>query len=230
MKLFAFTVVILSFQTAFAQTNVDYHLKFYPVFNKSNLVLNTEYYQINNNDSIQFETLKFYISEIEFLNNDKTVWKEKNSFHLLNATETKTLLIELNLKQKINFNQIKFNLGIDSATNVSGAMGGDLDPTNGMYWTWQSGYINFKLEGKSNLCKTRNNEFQFHLGGYLYQDYAMQTLMLNVSANEKTEILFDLDKLISEMDLSKQNQLMSPGKEAVLLSEKVAKCFSIKQP
>ena len=26
---------------------------------------------------------------------------------------------------------------------------GDLDPLKGMYWTWQSGYINFKIEGSS---------------------------------------------------------------------------------
>ena len=76
--------------------------------------------------------------------------------------------------------KIKFNLGIDSLTNVSGVMGGDLDPTKGMYWTWQSGYINFKMEGSSAVCPTRNHEFQFHIGGYQDPFYAMQTLELEV--------------------------------------------------
>ena len=69
--------------------------------------------------------------------------------------------LALQIPSNIPFSKLKFQLGIDSLTNVSGAMGGDLDPTKGMYWTWQSGYINMKIEGKSNSCKTRKNQFQF---------------------------------------------------------------------
>jgi len=129
----------------------------------------------------------------------------------------------------LKFTKIKFNLGIDSITNVSGAMGGDLDPTKGMYWTWQSGYINLKLEGKSKLCKTRNNEFQFHLGGYQNGDNALQTIILNVSENKEIDILIDIEQFVAAIDLSEQNQIMSPGKKAVLLSEKFSKIFSIQK-
>lgn len=214
----------------YAQSENQHTLTFRPVFNNAELILNDTYYPLGNNDSIQFETLRFYISGLELINDYKPIWKEKNSFHLVDATNKKTLSVSIQCPSNLLFNQIKFNLGIDSITNVSGALGGDLDPTRGMYWTWQSGYINFKLEGKSNRCSTRNHEFQFHLGGYLYPDSALQTLILNGSANEKTEIVFDLGKLISTIDLSKQNQIMSPGKDAVLLSGKVAKCFSTIQP
>ena len=39
-------------------------------------------------------------------------------------------------------------LGVDSVLNYNGVHEGALDPINGMYWTWQTGYIHCKLEGK----------------------------------------------------------------------------------
>ena len=150
----------------FGQTN-RLTISFGPVFNKLPLVLEKNYSPMNNPDSFRINSCKFYISGIELLQNAKLIYKEKKSFHLLDAAEAASMTLMLNTPKDVLFNQIKFNIGIDSTTNASGAIGGDLDPTKGMYWTWQSGYINVKLEGQcSNLCKTRNNEFEFHLGGY----------------------------------------------------------------
>lgn len=118
-------------------------------------------------------------------------------------------------------------MGIDSTTNVSGA-GGDLDPTKGMYWTWQSGYINFKLEGKSNLCKTRNNEFQFHIGGYLFPFSCVQTIQLDLKPTEEPVIIIDIKKLLAPIDLSKQNQIMNTGLDAVKFSVLISNSFRVK--
>ena len=211
-----------------AQTVEEHILAFHFTMGNSALQLNNPHYQPGD-DSIQIELLRFYVSGIELLNNNKTIFKEKNSFHLIDASENRSLLIPLNTAPNITFNRIKFNLGIDSVTNVSGAMGGDLDPTLGMYWTWQSGYINFKLEGKSNRCKTRNNEFQFHLGGYQSPFSALQTVILNTAATKKINIVLNMEKVIGDVDMVSQNHIMSPGKDAVSLSEKVSTNFSIQQ-
>lgn len=186
-------------------------------------------YKITSGDSVSFETLKFYISGIELLENGKGVWKEENSIHLIDVSDPKSLCVRLNTLQQFSFTKIQFNLGIDSITNVSGAMGGDLDPTKGMYWTWQNGYINFKLEGKSNLCKTRNHEFQFHLGGYQFSNNSLQIISFPCTPQENIFIRFDLEKFIHLADLSNENQVMSPGNNAVLLSKKAASSFSISE-
>ncbi len=204
-------------------------LVFAPVFDNSRLVLNDSVYKLNSGDSLRFETFKFYISGIEFLDQDKSVWKEEKSFHLIDVSDEKSLSFSLPAVPNVSFNKIKFNLGIDSVTNVSGAMGGDLDPIKGMYWTWQSGYINFKLEGKSNLCKTRNNEFQFHLGGYQSPFSSCRAIILNSSMDKNTTIHIHTEKLMNNIDLVNENQIMTPGKEAVLLSQKAAGIFSVKE-
>jgi hypothetical protein len=217
---------ILSIEVIAAQSNKILNINFQPYYGDALLKLNDSAYKTENETAIQIETFKCYISGIELLNKEQVVFSEKNSFHLLDVSELKSLSIPITTPSTIQYDKIKFNIGIDSLTNVSGAYGGDLDPTKGMYWTWQNGYINFKLEGKSMICTTKNNEFQFHIGGYQFPDRTIQPIILNILKEGSLAIRIDLKKIIDSIDLTKQNQVMSPGKDAVILSEKVLKIFS----
>ncbi len=206
----------------------DFLLKFKPMFQQQELKLNDTFYLLNNGkDTVQITKLKFYISAIELYNNNQLVYTEKNSFHLIDASDTNSYSINLKWLSNKAFNNIKFNLGIDSATNTKGALGGALDPTKGMYWTWHSGYINFKLEGTSNLCSTRNNAFEFHLGGFSYPNNSLQTIKLDVSNNKAIIINVDVAKFLAEVGLGKTNMIMTPSKAAVELSKRVANIFEI---
>jgi hypothetical protein len=137
--------------------------------------------------------------------------------------------VKFDVPDNIKFNTLKFNLGIDSITNNAGAMGGDLDPTNGMYWTWQSGYINFKLEGVSSKCPSRNHEFQFHLGGYAFPDNALRQIEINTNENDNVNIVLDIKKFIEEVNISEHEHVMSPGKKAMDYSSLASECFQLKQ-
>ncbi|MEN9613266.1 MAG: hypothetical protein RLZZ628_4080 [Bacteroidota bacterium] len=214
---------LLLFQAAFgaAQTRT---LVIEPTFGKTALQLNT-YYRLSKNDSLQITNLKFYISNLQFFNDGALVWVEPNAFYLIDAADSTRLKRSLKIPNHLTFNALQFDLGIDSITNVAGALGGDLDATKGMYWAWQSGYVNFKLEGRSNLCPTRKNAFQFHLGGYLTPHNALQTLYLKGISPNNLTLLFDLQPLFENLDLKTQNSIMIPSEETVLLAQKVAKSF-----
>ena len=185
-----------------------------------------KYYPLHQTDSIRIDLLRYYISGIELRQNDTLVYCEANSYHLIDAADTASGNLTLPTPSGLRYNRIQFNLGIDSLTNVSGAMGGDLDPTRGMYWTWQSGYINFKLEGRSNLCRTRKSEFQFHLGGYMPPYASLQTISLQTHPLNPLRIVVDIEQLLKAVELSMQNHIMSPGPEAVKLSRQAALVFS----
>jgi hypothetical protein len=197
--------------------------------NYGNLAVNLTDSVFTSEDSnrLQIETLRFYISGIQLLKGGKVVFEEKDSFHLIDASDLKSTQISIERNQSCPYDELKFDLGIDSLTNVSGAMGGDLDPTKGMYWTWQSGYINFKMEGKSKLCKTRNSEFQFHLGGYQQPNYCLQTMRFKIANLSVINLKIDVKKVFQEIDLVNTNHIMSPSKEAVWLSKVVARSFII---
>ncbi len=199
-------------------------LQFIPQYNGQQVVFEEKYYPLASGDSVAFDVLKFYISDIVLYKGDKPVYKEMASYHLLNVSDGKNS-IELNVPQGLQFDRMDFHLGIDSATSTSGAMGGDLDPAKGMYWAWQSGYINLKLEGRSNVCATRNHEFSFHLGGYLAPGYALQNISIPATG-DLADIHIELDKFLQNIDLQKENEVMIPGRQAVVLAHKMAKSFS----
>jgi hypothetical protein len=209
--------------------NIDKQLiTFDLVFEKTKFSVSEEAYcHFKNGDSVLIEMLRFYISNIEFSQKEKVVFQEKNSVHLIDAASPQSLHFSFDLPSKTEYDQLKFNLGIDSTTNVSGAFGGDLDPTKGMYWTWQSGYVNFKIEGKSPQSKARNSEFQYHLGGYLSPFYALQKVVLPIKKKDNIHVVFDVAEFLAQSNFSKKSHIMSPSAEAVSLSERVAKGFSV---
>lgn len=104
------------------------------------------------------ETARFYLGGFRFLQKGREVFREESSYHLVDWNETWKLAIP-------EYDEMAFLLGTDSLANVSGALGGDLDPTKGMYWTWNSGYINVKLEGTAPMSKGRNSGFWAAPGG-----------------------------------------------------------------
>jgi hypothetical protein len=116
-------------------------------------------------------------------------------------------------------------LGVDSATNVSGAFGGDLDPTNGMYWTWQSGYINVKVEGRSPAAP--GGVFELHLGGYAAPHATAQWVELPVRTGR---CAIDVQRLMESVDLTGHAHVMSPGPEAMRLSRAAATMFQQHAP
>lgn len=218
---------IFYINTASAQTGNTNTIVFSPNYGPIDILLADSGFYANDANNLQIETLKFYISRIKFLKNGAVVLEDQNSFHLIDASKKESLSFNILNQQNIVFDQLKFNLGIDSVCNVSGAMGGDLDPTLGMYWTWQSGYINFKLEGKSKLCSTRNNEFQFHLGGYQHPFNNIQTIILPLKEIKRIMVSVDVKRIINSIDLSVHNHIMSPSKEALMISGKISESFSI---
>lgn len=185
------------------------------------------YYSDALNDSVQFTALKFYVGNICLISDANEVDSVGKMYHLIDWEIETTHNLQLPNVDLVNVSKVSFTLGVDSITNYSGALGGDLDPTKGMYWTWQTGYINFKLEGKSPVCKTRNNAFVFHLGGFQEPFYAIQSLSFSIKDKQEIHLVFDLDLFLKQIDLINLNHIMSPSVDAVNLSKKVASSFNI---
>ena len=211
-----------------AQNKTDsLYISFALMFNKLPIESNKQYIT-NSNDTISLETFKCYISAIQIHYSDKTVFTQTNSYHLLDFDNPSSFQIPITKANNKTISKVTFNMGIDSLTNTSGALEGDLDPINGMYWAWQSGYINMKLEGKSASCKTRKNEFHFHVGGYLppYATMRKIELIYNKKATQ-INIGMEVNNFFSNIKLTETNNIMIPGKLAMELAEYTTKLFYI---
>ena len=176
-------------------------------------------------DSISFSSLRFYVSNIRFYNHGKEVAFSK-SYFLYDLTTNPTK--DLKIINSSNFDLISFDIGIDSIVNSLGAQDGDLDPINGMYWTWQSGYINFKLEGWSNLCKSRYSQFAYHIGGYSHPYNTLRNVKLKIRNSSDVKISMDLKALFNSVDLSTICNIMSPNKESIHFANILPSLFSVK--
>lgn len=172
---------------------------------------------------------KWYISHIQLVENNRVVWTEKNSYHLLDAFDTTSLSLTLPTPPDLKYDQLQFGLGIDSITNTSGILDGPLDPSNGMYWAWQSGYINLKLEGTDSRCLSAGGKFEFHLGGYRYPNNCYQELRLPTITADTLFIYVDPISLLNQISLESSDHIMSPGPQAIQLSKKATTIFSTNQ-
>jgi hypothetical protein len=224
MKIHLFITLALCsiFQNMVAQLTVQ------PVFGGQPIMENT-WFITAKGDSIQLDNIRFYISEIELKTVNNSWIKDTVKAHLMGVFEPTTFKLGF---EKIDFKQIKtlrFNIGIDSLTNVAGALSGDLDPQNGMYWAWQSGYINMKIEGRSPRCKTRKNVFQYHIGGYLPPFYAMRRVELPILSvgTEGVILKVDFARFFENINIASQNTIMMPCAAAVQLADESVKMFSI---
>jgi len=229
MTRLSFLILLLTLSIGITITSAsEVNISFRILYGSSQcLKLDTLY---NENDhNIQFSTLKFYISTITLADNGSAVYNENNSYHLVDLSNPDSQEIILEDSKNINYNSIEFNLGIDSITNVSGVFGGELDPTKGMYWTWQSGYINFKLEGTSSKSLDPNHEFSFHLGGYRSPLNPLQRISLETNKNQ-IEIILDVSSIINDIDLEHMNSIMSPDTKAIEISHLIATNFRVNNP
>lgn len=217
--------IVFSFNFLIAQEKIEIK----PKYNDQDLILGKNYFFKDSKDSFKIETLKFYLSNFSFWANGLLVSKSSNKPCLVDFEKGLKNTLSIDVPQNISFNKIKFNLGIDSLTNVSGAMEGDLDPTKGMYWTWQSGYINLKLEGIGSNCQGRDNKFHYHLGGYLYPYYGLREIEIYVPSTKRIEIVFDLTHFFDQINIENNYQVMSPNKKAMSIADEVAKLFYLEQ-
>lgn len=184
-----------------------------------------DYSQLNNNkDSIKFDVIKYYITNIRLSKQGIDVYSDSGKHYLIDLSTSN--VINIDIPANITYDSIHFNLGTDSLANTSGAMKGDLDPMHGMYWAWQSGYINVKMEGVSSACKTRKNTFQYHLGGYLGEHKTQQRLAF-YGTKKQFKITISLNEIVNYDTLLNTPEVMSPGVLTVKFMQQFKNAFKL---
>lgn len=200
-------------------------ISFMGFFNDHILEQDVNYYLAKNNDSIAVHVCRFYISDVELLAGEEIVANCR--YKLMDLFDTASTHLDLKVNGQENITTLRFKLGIDSTTNANGVGGGDLDPMKGMYWSWQSGYINLKLEGTSRLSPERQGVFEYHLGGYAGQNNALQTVTLTVKDERRINAGVDVARFFVRNDVHTLARVMSPSLKAVELAGHATHMFFI---
>lgn len=224
--------MILLLPKAFGGTGL--HIIILPEFNGVPLVLSKQLYVSGQNDSLYIDAFRCYISSISLSANGKKIVIDSTP-HLLDAAEPQSLEILVPDVPATDYDELLLDIGVDSLSNVSGAMGGDLDPTKGMYWAWNTGFINAKLEGRGLNCPTLHHAFEFHIGGYAAPYNSLRHARLpfknfTASPNNTSYIIVlhaNLAAWFNGIRLQETNSIVMPSAKAMTMADNYTKMFSI---
>ncbi len=163
--------------------------------------------------SFSVTLFKYYVGNFH-LKNLKGKEFISHEYFLINQDDKNSLKITLENIPSGEYDTISFTLGVDSVDNCSGAQSGALDPVNGMFWAWNTGYIFLKMEGISPASNSTGKRLEFHIGGYKEPNNCICTIRLvspaivEVSGNLPAKLLLaaDLSRMFSSdtpVDFSK---------------------------
>lgn len=120
--------------------------------------------------------LNYFVSNITLKNENGEIVKFPNDYFLVRQSEANSLIITLKDVPAANYTELAYTIGVDSLKSISDVSQrtGVLDPasygTDNMYWSWNSGYIFFKMEGTSPAIPANNmmgmTQYELHIGGF----------------------------------------------------------------
>jgi hypothetical protein len=161
-----------------------------------------EWQKSDSNVSVRIDKLRWYVSLPPAGKKGSKAW-------LLDLADSASL--DQQMSRPVN-NKISLLFGIDSAIQVGGVGTGALDPLRGMYWTWQTGYVQWKMEGAIRVDGVES-PLELHLGGFdgatksqsMLSDYLIYPTTNSVIAQ------WDILPFLAEVVHQKKFGVMSPS-------------------
>jgi len=184
----------------------------------------------------EISRFRFYTGKMVTIYSDAGIKTNlSNAYHLIDFSDSASTLIELRVKEG-SCKEIQFQLGIDSTDQNQGAQSGVLDPVKGMFWTWNSGYQSFKIEGVSPASDQPAHMMAYHIGGYRYPYSTVWKIKLSadkiirISKMNKTmvEIPIELDNFFDgphPLHIKEIPDCTTPGELARKISENFISSF-----
>ena len=181
---FLFVSAILAFTACKKDTTLTYDpsvkseltLEFDNVAGDKELQLNTGTYTNASGEQFSVSLLQYFISNISLTTADGRTYTvpQLESYFLVKEHDAASQKIKIQVPEG-EYKSLTFMIGVDSlrSTKPIAERPGVLDPANypagheGMYWSWNSGYIFYKMEGTSAAAPadpSGNKKYRFHIG------------------------------------------------------------------
>jgi len=181
-------------------------------------------------DSFQLEVFKCYLSNFRFYSqSNELIFTDSNAFLIELSDSVLTHTITIDCPVNVTPKTIVYSIGLDSVSNTSGALSGALDPLNGMFWTWQSGYIHLKLEGTFFKTGRPKTALEFHLGGYRWPNATLIDKQVDIKY-ESIIVDIQLSIFLKHLNKGLSTKIMSPGPLAKQVFNTISNSFVPMQP
>lgn len=112
------------------------------------VTLTSQIYSTPAGDTFNIEDLRYYFTNFS-LQRKSGEWINLKNYHLISHKDPASMKLRLVGVPAGHYSNIRVSLGVDSVANTSGLQEGALDPSWGMFWTWNTGYIFFRISGRN---------------------------------------------------------------------------------
>lgn len=157
-------VLLLALLTSVCSSQGTLRVSFAPSFRGAALEFDTTVYRTARGADVTVSMLKFYVHNLEVCGDVDTVRRAGEHF-LMDLSDPDQSAVSMQVPRGV-YRALRFTIGVDSSLNEVGPQDGALDPRNGMYWTWATGYVFSKLEGTVATSDRSRRMFEIHIGGY----------------------------------------------------------------
>lgn len=207
----------------------------------SSLALNSGTYTNENGDSYTISKFAYYVSNIKLTRADGQTLDIPAEYYLVDAANSASHKIMVKNIPPGEYVEFSFLLGVDSTRNVSGAQTGALDPANGMFWSWNTGYIFLKMEGVSPQSTANGNQLRFHIGGFresnntnalriIKPSFNGNKLVVKAKSTSGIHLEVDVNKMFKAPNLinfANINTVHMPGMNALKIADNYQHMFTI---
>lgn len=191
------------------------------VYQDSSFALN-KVYEYPLNYEVKIEQLKLYLSNIS-LAVESGELIQLSSIHFVDAS-AEANRISAEIPEGV-YKKLVFSIGVPEELN--GTQNPDFDAalyspdhplslSNGMYWTWATGYRFVLLDGRTNTDPDQSDDFETPLSIHTGKDYSFRSsnLAINLSAQSDSPsnltMIFDVEKFLAGdedvIDIAVDNQ------------------------
>lgn len=232
--------LLIAWLVAFESPVPATKLHFVHRFGSKTFQLNAPY-QTLNSDQVTFTRFKYYVSNVTLYRKDGTTWQQPESYHLIDVSEEAESLPEilLNSLPSSEYTHLSFAIGVDSIRNHSGEQIGALNPDNGMFWMWESGYVFLKSEGYVHNQPGKRGAMVHHIGrDECYQVIKLPLQQKKIADSNQINVAVDVQKLFGgfrgaavrvKAPADHSPMRMMGGKDARLIAKNYAQMFSIQR-
>lgn len=206
-------------------------IRFKHVIGENVLVLGDTYINCLG-DTISVQRFKYYLSNFSVTDNKGNTTAIPDTYFLVDEADSASKTITLTIPDVV-VGSIGFIIGVDSIKNVSGIQQGALDPLKGMFWTWNSGYVMAKLEGRSSSSRIGGRSFTYHIGGFRQPMNSIRQLLFALpagAADGSIVLTADINQWFknkSELKIAETPVCHSPGPLAVRIADNYSNMFTI---
>jgi hypothetical protein len=199
-----------------------------------------EVYSINGYD-VKFSLSQYYVSGIRYMDDGGNSYAaEKDGAPVYLLVKSDQAMYDLGTMRAGHLHMLLFDIGVDSVTNGQDEIDFAAWPAThplaaqspAMHWSWLTGYIFLKVEGKIDFNKDgqfddQDRDIVYHVG--LNQFRSPVSLLVHSDideANEQVSISFDLAKVFTGIDLSDSTNLSTHTMNNMPLATKVSANYS----